>query len=80
MKKTSKRWWRVDWRGEDREPCCVSAHTAEDAERKASAYYSIYPASTVYSVVEVVERKTTVKRFNASSANAEHSNSPKQSA
>jgi len=57
--------WRVDWCGEDGKLCCVSAHTAEDAERKAAAYFSFYPPSTVYSLLEVVERKTTVKRFKA---------------
>jgi hypothetical protein len=69
--KEAQRWWRVDWCGEDGKLCCVSAHTAEDAERKAAAYFSFYPPSTVYSVVEVVERKTTVKRFKASSATGE---------
>jgi len=68
--KDEQRWWRVDWCGEDGKLCCVSAHTAEDAERKAAAYFSFYPPSTVYSVVEVVERKTTVKRFKASSPTA----------
>jgi len=69
--KEEQRWWRVDWCGEDGKLCRVSAHTAEDAERKAAAYFSFYPPSTVYSVVEVVERKTTVKRFMASSATGE---------